>query len=122
MVGSQLNHCKVSGQNKTDWMNTCQLVAVVLVVLDVIIMHFVLVILDMAVVSLVPLCTLSSLCELSLMLVIIVVLVRSIMHVVLVKLVVPDLSAEGVYTCSKSPKSKTMIPRNSFRPYFLQDN
>ena len=55
-----------------------------LVVLDVSIIHFVLVILDMAVVSLDPLCTLSSLCEFSLMLVIIVVLVRSIMHVVLV--------------------------------------
>ena len=58
--------------------------AIVLVVLDVSIIHFVFVILDMAVVSLDPLCTLSSLCEFSLMLVIIVVLVRSIMHVVLV--------------------------------------
>ena len=87
MVGSKLNQCNVLGRNRTDWMNIFQLVAVVLVVLDVIMKHFVLVILDMAVVSLAPLCTLSSLCELSLMLVIIVVRVRSIMHVVLVKLV-----------------------------------
>ena len=77
------------GQNKTDCMNTFELMVVVLVVLDVIMVHNVLVIFDISVLSLVPVCTLSSLCKLKFLLGIIVVLVRSIMDVVLVKLVVP---------------------------------
>ena len=45
MKASKLKQCKVLRQNKTDWVNTFQLVLVVLVVLDVIVVHEVLVML-----------------------------------------------------------------------------
>lgn len=50
MAASKLNQCQGLGLNETDWVNTFQLVLVVLVVLDVIVVHVVLVMLDMAVV------------------------------------------------------------------------
>ena len=39
MKASKLKQCKVLRQNKTDWVNTFQLVLVVLVVRDVIVVH-----------------------------------------------------------------------------------
>ena len=47
---SNLNQCKVLGQNETDWVNKFLFVLIVLVVLDMIVVHVVLVMLDMAIV------------------------------------------------------------------------